>query len=30
MTYYTNNFFLKANEIALLYKYRWQVELFFK
>ena len=28
--YYTNNFFLKAKEIALLYKYRWQVELFFK
>ena len=27
--YYTNNFFLKAKEIALLYKYRWQVELFF-
>lgn len=29
-TYYTNNFFLKASEVALLYKYRWQVELFFK
>ena len=29
-TYYTNNFYLKASEIALLYKYRWQVELFFK
>ena len=29
-TYYTNNFYLKAWEIALLYKYRWQVELFFK
>lgn len=29
-TYYTNNFYLKAREIALLYKYRWQVELFFK
>ena len=28
--YYTNNFYLKANEIALLYRYRWQVELFFK
>lgn len=28
--YYTNNFYLKASEIALLYKYRWQVELFFK
>lgn len=29
-TYYTNNFYLKASEIALLYRYRWQVELFFK
>ena len=28
--YYTNNFFLCAKDIALLYKYRWQVELFFK
>jgi hypothetical protein len=28
--YYTNNFLLNAREIALLYKYRWQVELFFK
>jgi len=28
--YYTNNFLLTAREIALLYKYRWQVELFFK
>ena len=28
--YYTNNFMLKAKDIALLYKYRWQVELFFK
>ena len=27
--YYTNNFMLKAKDIALLYKYRWQVELFF-
>jgi len=26
----TNNFDLSALEIALLYKYRWQVELFFK
>ena len=29
-TYYTNNFYLEAKKIALLYKYRWQVELFFK
>lgn len=29
-TYYTNNFYLKASDIALLYKCRWQVELFFK
>jgi transposase len=29
-TYYTNNFYLKAKEIALLYRYRWQIELFFK
>ena len=28
-TYYTNNFYLAAKDIALLYKYRWQVELFF-
>lgn len=26
----TNNFDLKATDIALLYKYRWQIELFFK
>jgi hypothetical protein len=26
----TNNFALEAEEIALLYKYRWKVELFFK
>jgi len=29
-TYYTNNFELAAKDIALLYRYRWQVELFFK
>jgi hypothetical protein len=29
-TYYTNNFYLAAKDIALLYRYRWQVELFFK
>ena len=29
-TYYTNNFYLAAKDVALLYKYRWQVELFFK
>ena len=29
-TYYTNNFYLAAKDIAHLYKYRWQVELFFK
>lgn len=28
--YYTNNFYLNAKDIALLYKYWWQVELFFK
>ena len=28
--YYTNNFYLKASDIAFLYKNRWQVELFFK
>jgi hypothetical protein len=26
----TNNFLLPAEEIALLYKYRWKIELFFK
>lgn len=29
-TFYTNNFYLKAKDIALLYRYRWKVELFFK
>lgn len=29
-TYLTNNFEIKAKDIALLYKNRWQVELFFK
>ena len=28
--YITNNIKLKAEQIALLYKYRWQIELFFK
>ncbi len=29
-TYLTNNFSLKAKNIAMLYKQRWQVELFFR
>jgi len=29
-TYYTNNFYLKAKDIAFLYKNRWAVETFFK
>jgi hypothetical protein len=29
-TYLTNNFEIKAKDIALLYKNRWQVELFYK
>lgn len=29
-TYYTNNFYLKARDIAFLYKNRWAVESFFK
>lgn len=29
-TYLTNNFGIKAKHVALLYKNRWQVELFFK
>jgi IS4 transposase len=28
--YITNNFEIPAEQVALLYKYRWQVELFFK
>lgn len=28
--FYTNNFEVRAEDIALLYKYRWSVELFFK
>lgn len=29
-TFYTNNFYLAAKDIAFLYKNRWKVELFFK
>jgi Domain of unknown function (DUF4372)/Transposase DDE domain len=29
-TYYTNNFYLKAKDIAFIYKNRWVVEIFFK
>ena len=29
-TFYSNNFYLSARQIVLLYKNRWQVELFFK
>ncbi len=29
-TYYTNNFYLRAKDIAFLYKNRWAVEIFFK
>ncbi len=29
-TYYTNNFYLEAKDIALLNRFTWQVELFFK
>lgn len=28
--FYTNNMEIKAEDVALLYKYRWRVELFFK
>ena len=28
--FYTNNFNITAEQVALLYKYRWRVELFFK
>lgn len=28
--FYTNNFDVSAEDVALLYKYRWRVELFFK
>ncbi len=30
LVFITNNFTLTATEIALLYKYRWKIELFFK
>lgn len=30
LIFISNNFELKAEEIALLYKYRWRIELFFK
>ena len=30
LTFLTNNFTLKATEIAQLYKHRWKIELFFK
>lgn len=30
LVFYTNNMALSAEEIALTYKYRWRVELFFK
>lgn len=29
-TYYTNNLYLDAKDIAHLYRYRWQVGFFFK
>lgn len=30
LVFLTNNFHLKATDIALLYKYRWDIEMFFK
>src|SRR5699024_5354263 len=30
LIFLTNNFHLKATDITLLYKYRWDIELFFK
>lgn len=30
LVFLTNSFVLKAEEVALLYKYRWRIELFFK
>lgn len=30
LVFLTNNFHLKATDIAQLYKYRWRIELFFK
>ena len=30
MIFLTNNFHLKATEVAQLYKHRWKIELFFK
>ena len=30
LVFYTNNFLVSDEDIALLYKYRWRVELFFK